>query len=724
MIGYAVTTINHANTQKKGEEQKENPKSFLFPTPPKEGVNTSATPLAIKWISPSKRQERLNSSLLPTLPKKGVNTSALPLAIKWISPAERQEMLSKGLCFNCDNKWVRGHKCLGKFLLLMADKEDDEEQTIDTKQEDAVENRDISILNSLVGHGRPRLLQLWGLLGSGIARNSRVTHRCGFVCASHKATGYSVRNPMVAKVRQGDYNYSQQTMDFMLAGCGVYEHYKVAYDEEEQDSKTEATTSMHLEIVQLLNNHRKKTSIDTGTSLISESDGTLNDATPRVDVAKEVVSPSVIDDTIEKEKLSPFLMDGLDSMLENGPWFIHNNLPIMRKWHLDENLLKEDLICACNNGGRTSYARAMIKLRANVELKDNIVVVMPKITRNDYYTCNIRVEYEWKPSRYACCKVFRHVLKECPKNIDAGAIKNLKKTSQTPKEILVRQKMNPLVPTGIVDSDSKVGLVLDETANLRLSTSGKHGSDKCYGTNSLLEKWTNSYPNNNDYGSYDDDMYEHHDMSDHLQSICDDRYHSLLNFEEMFVVKADALAVGIGVESKLNKLLLFKFHDTPMAEHNGVKKMLVGLSTMIYYKGMRIRWRVWEDASMDFIIGLPNYKGLTVVLVIPVSNIKMTPFQAVYGRVPPSIIPYPPGSSKVAVVEELLVKRDALLRKLKQNLLVATQRMKIQANRKRCDVEFELGYKVPVKLQLYQQVTLVKHHSNKLAKHYYGHLRY
>ncbi|GKB12773.1 hypothetical protein Tco_0846696 [Tanacetum coccineum] len=50
------------------------------------------------------------------------------------------------------------------------------------------------------------------------------------------------------------------------------------------------------------NNHRKKTSIDTCTSSMSESDGTLNDATPRL---KEVVSPSVVDDTMEKEKLSP-----------------------------------------------------------------------------------------------------------------------------------------------------------------------------------------------------------------------------------------------------------------------------------------------------------------------------------------------------------------------------------------------------------------------------------
>ncbi|GJV86054.1 putative reverse transcriptase domain-containing protein, partial [Tanacetum coccineum] len=32
-----------------------------------------------------------------------------------------------------------------------------------------------------------------------------------------------------------------------------------------------------------------------------------------------------------------------DDMLENGPWFIRNNLLILKKWHPDENLLKEDV---------------------------------------------------------------------------------------------------------------------------------------------------------------------------------------------------------------------------------------------------------------------------------------------------------------------------------------------------------------------------------------------
>ncbi|GJX65978.1 hypothetical protein Tco_0300321 [Tanacetum coccineum] len=57
---------------------------------------------------------------------------------------------------------------------------------------------------------------------------------------------------------------------------------------------------------------------------------------------------------------------------------------------------------------------------------------------------------------------------------------------------------------------------------LRIPTSGKDRSDKGYGTNSLLEQWRDSYPDNDDYDPYNDDMYENHDLSEHLQSICDD----------------------------------------------------------------------------------------------------------------------------------------------------------------------------------------------------------
>nr|GEZ02034.1 hypothetical protein [Tanacetum cinerariifolium] len=105
-------------------------------------------------------------------------------------------------------------------------------------------------------------------------------------------------------------------------------------------------------------------------------------------------------------------MDGLDTMLENGSWFIRNNSLILKK---------------------SSYARAMVKVWADVEIKDTIVVVMLKLSKEGFYTCTVRVEYEWKPFRCACCKVFGHIQEECPKNPCLGVAKNLKKPSQIPK---------------------------------------------------------------------------------------------------------------------------------------------------------------------------------------------------------------------------------------------------------------------------------------------------
>ncbi|GJV01814.1 hypothetical protein Tco_1335383, partial [Tanacetum coccineum] len=90
---------------------------------------------------------------LPLLPNPNINPK--PLAIQWISPAERQKRLNKGLCFNCNNRWVRGHKCPGKILLLMTDEDDDPGDADTDRGDDAVESGDISILNSLIGHGSP-----------------------------------------------------------------------------------------------------------------------------------------------------------------------------------------------------------------------------------------------------------------------------------------------------------------------------------------------------------------------------------------------------------------------------------------------------------------------------------------------------------------------------------------------------------------------------------------
>ncbi|GJR26502.1 hypothetical protein Tco_1102734 [Tanacetum coccineum] len=64
--------------------------------------------------------------------------------------------------------------------------------------------------------------------------------------------------------------------------------------------------------------------------------------------------------------------------------------------------------------GRSSYARALIEVWADVDLKDNIVVAMPKLVGGG---------------------------DECPKNINSDVVKNMKKPSQTPRGVPIGPKV-------------------------------------------------------------------------------------------------------------------------------------------------------------------------------------------------------------------------------------------------------------------------------------------
>nr|GEU76983.1 peroxidase N1-like [Tanacetum cinerariifolium] len=186
-----------------------------------------------------------------------------------------------------------------------------------------------------------------------------------------------------------------------------------------------------------------------------------------------------------------------DAMLENGPWFIRNNPFILKKWHPDENLLKED--------GRSSYSRVMIELRADVKLKDNIVVAMPKITRRAIINVmsvlsvsenllGVRLK-EYRPIlKKSTVSSSGHKKKGVEPTIEVsnlnpfGVLNSINNDVEFGKLRLLDNDENPQAPTGIVKSDSEVEVVFDETANLRILTSGKDGSDKGYGINSLLEQ--------------------------------------------------------------------------------------------------------------------------------------------------------------------------------------------------------------------------------------------
>nr|GEX73703.1 hypothetical protein [Tanacetum cinerariifolium] len=227
---------------------------------------------------------------------------------------------------------------------------------------------------------------------------------------------------------------------------------------------------------------------DTGIGLSTASNGTRNEVCLVGDksTVMEGVTPSMIDMTMEKDKLSSFedttilgtfppLPTSVTTSAGIAPGkSVYANItgkPSGKKvnvhtlFTLEGNVIDVvvpvDSIHAISerfantaygfflgkkvsypvvaNYGRSSYARVMVELRADVELKDNITVAMPKITREGHYTC-------------------------------ASEKKTVKKPCQTSQGVSIGPKIgklrlldnegNPLVPTGIVESDSEVEVVL------------------------------------------------------------------------------------------------------------------------------------------------------------------------------------------------------------------------------------------------------------------------
>ncbi|KFK25816.1 hypothetical protein AALP_AA8G165200 [Arabis alpina] len=154
-------------------------------------------------------------------------------------------------------------------------------------------------------------------------------------------------------------------------------------------------------------------------------------------------------------------------------------------------------------------------------------------------------------------------------------------------------------------------------------------------------------------------------------------------------------------------VILKEFHDGKVGGHGGVLKTQRRITALFYWKGLLqplpIPEEAWEDISMDFIEGLPKSDRLELIMVVVDrcftsnkpktwaqflpwaelsyntsyhSTIHMTPFQAVYGREPPTLL--------------------------------------------RRDVEFAVGDLVYLKLRSYRQQSLARRSNQKLSARYYG----
>ncbi|GKA15468.1 RNA-directed DNA polymerase, eukaryota, reverse transcriptase zinc-binding domain protein [Tanacetum coccineum] len=296
-------------------------------------------------------------------------------------------------------------------------------------------------------------------------------------------------------------------------------------------------------------------------------------------------SPCVFDEPVVKEKANSStilfsfqfsFMDGLDSMLENGQWFIlwvklhsvlvtafsEDGVSVIATKLGTPLMLDSYTSGMCTQSwGRSSYARAMIELRADVELKVNIVVAMAKISGEGHYICNIRVEYEWKPPRCMSCKIFRHIHEECLKNTGAkGEEPTIEVSNLNPFEVL--NSVNNDVELGTnggtiilvnnganssgssfmnVDNSSpsttpimdKIGkfedlltsgqaILVDEAGNPLKKVEFLCDFNSEDEHSMFVGQWRNSYGNGDyDEDPYDDDMYEGQDLPQEIQAICD-----------------------------------------------------------------------------------------------------------------------------------------------------------------------------------------------------------
>ncbi|XP_059277948.1 uncharacterized protein LOC132032198 [Lycium ferocissimum] len=184
--------------------------------------------------------------------------------------------------------------------------------------------------------------------------------------------------------------------------------------------------------------------------------------------------------------------------------------------------------------------------------------------------------------------------------------------------------------------------------------------------------------------------------------------------------------------------------------HSGVEKG----SYLVLLEGHKKRC---QSISMDFIDGLPKSKSHEVILVVVDSDRDVVflssfwqelfalqgvqlntstayhpqsdgqtecytdhTYEALYGRPPPLHLPYLPGESDSAEVDNTLLNREFKLQLMKHHLMRAQLRMKQQADSHRSDRNFEVGDWVYFKVQPYRQVSIATHPYHKLAAKFYG----
>ncbi|GKC11246.1 reverse transcriptase domain, reverse transcriptase zinc-binding domain protein [Tanacetum coccineum] len=147
--------------------------------------------------------------------------------------------------------------------------------------------------------------------------------------------------------------------------------------------------------------------------------------------------------------------EGMERVMEHGPWVIRFVPLMLNVWTPNTNLKKDEIRKALiwvklhhvpivaysevglslittqigrpimldsytsnmclSSWGRNTYARAMIEVSADVKLKESIVIAIPINNEKGHTLATVDIEYEWTLPRCSTCLVFDHVDDKCPK---------------------------------------------------------------------------------------------------------------------------------------------------------------------------------------------------------------------------------------------------------------------------------------------------------------------
>ncbi|GJX67682.1 zinc knuckle CX2CX4HX4C containing protein [Tanacetum coccineum] len=184
--------------------------------------------------------------------------------------------------------------------------------------------------------------------------------------------------------------------------------------------------------------------------------------------------------------------EGMESVMEHGPWLIRRMPLMLNVWTPNTDLKKDDIKCAplwvklhhvpivaysevglslistqigkpimmdsytsnmcVSSWGRSTYARILIEVLADKDLMDSMVVAIPLCNGKGHTFATIDIEYEWRPPRCSVCEIFDHNLDKCPKNPKAEAVAKVSEDGFTKvkrKKNKAKQNQNPRHIDGI-----------------------------------------------------------------------------------------------------------------------------------------------------------------------------------------------------------------------------------------------------------------------------------